>query len=161
MKTLSVEQQIANLRPAVGSGFAPYFHYGLLAGAAGLVTLSILSWHPVPLMIAIFLGLIGIFERRAGPNIAAALKAYGTHSPTFGEVSITITRWDTDNHHHVVVREHGQPDWEYEFVPQGWEPVVGSYAARIWRAAIDGPPVLTAIESGILIPRGNPTMPDH
>jgi hypothetical protein len=42
MKTLSVEQQIANLRPAVRSGFAPYFHYGLLAGATGLVILSIL-----------------------------------------------------------------------------------------------------------------------
>jgi hypothetical protein len=161
MKTLSVEQHIANLRPVVRSGFAPYFHYGLLAGAAGLVILSIFLWHPVPLMIAIFLGIVGIFERRAGPNIADAIEAYDTNSPTFGEVSITISRWDTDKHYHAVVREHGQPDWEYEFVPQGWEPVVGSYAARIWRADIDGPPVLTAIESGILIPRGNPTNPDH
>jgi hypothetical protein len=160
MKTLSVEQQIDNLRPAVRSGFAPYFHHGLLAGATGLVILSILLWHPVPLMIAIFLGIVGIFERRAGPNIAAAINAYDTNSPTLGEVSITISRWDTDKHYHAVVREHGQPDWEYEFVPQGWEPAMGRYAVRIWRADIDGPPVLTAVESGILIPRDNPTNPD-
>jgi hypothetical protein len=159
MKTLSVEQQITHLKPAVGSGCAPYFHYGLLSGAAGLVILSLLLWHPVPLMMAVFLGIIGIFERRTGPNIAAAIRAYDTTSPTPGEVSITISDWDTDQHYHAVVREHGQLDWEYPFVPQGWEPAAGNYAARIWRAYKDGPPVLTAIESGLLIPRDKPSLP--
>jgi hypothetical protein len=156
MKTLSVEQQIANLRPAVRSGFARNFHHWLMAGASVLVILSILLWHPVPLMIAIFLGIVGIFERRVGPNIATAIKAYDSTSPTLGEVFITISCWDTDKHYHVMVREQGQPDWEYDFVPQGWEPDTGSYPARIWRTDIAGPPVLTAVESGILIPRNNP-----
>lgn len=156
MKTLSVEQQIANLRPAVRSGFARNFHHWLMAGAFVLVILSILLWHPVPLMIAIFLGIVGIFERRVGPNIATAIKAYDTTSPTLGEVFITISYWDTDKHYHVVVQEQGQPDWEYDFVPQGWEPAIGSYAARIWRADIGGPPALTAVDSGNLIPRDNP-----
>jgi hypothetical protein len=160
MKTFLVEQQINNLRPAVQSDYAPHFHNGLLAGATGLVILSILLWHSVPLMIATFPAIVGIFKRRAGPNIAAVINAYDMNGPTLGNVSVTISRWDTDKHYHAVVREHCQHDWEYEFIPQGWEPAIGRFVVRFWRADIDYHPVLTAGKSGILVPRDNPTNPD-
>jgi hypothetical protein len=64
-----------------------------------------------------------------------------------------------DNHYQTLVREQNQPDWEYEFIPLGWQPVAGTYAARIWRVDSNGPPILAAVETGILIPRGNPKNP--
>jgi hypothetical protein len=160
MKKLPTEQQIDNLRPTVSSGLANNFHNWLLVCAFLLVMLSIYLWNPVPLMIAAFFGLVGLCERRAGPNIVAAIKAYDMNTPTIGEVAITISCWDTANHYHAVVREQNQPDWEYEFIPQGWEPVAETHVARIWRADNCGPSVLTAVEAGILIPRYNPKHPE-
>ena len=159
MKTSTVEQQIANLRPLARSGLALNIHNRLVAIAVGLVIFSVLLWNPIPLMIAIFLGVVGFFERSAGPNIAAAINAYDTTKATFGEVTIAITCWDTDNHYHAHVREIGQPPWEYEFVPQGWKPAAGSYAASIRRAGYSAPPIPTIVEGGILIPRHKPTSP--
>ena len=155
MATLSVEQQIATLRPTVG--FAAHMHKWLLAGAAIGVIAAVVFWHPVPLMIAAFLGVIGFSEQRAGPNIVSAIAAYDSGSPTNGEISIAITCWDTDNHYHATVREQGHPDWEYEFVPQGWQPVSRSYPAQIWRVGSQNQPVLAVVEEGILIPRYDPT----
>lgn len=156
MKIFTVEQQIENLRLLAKKGLALNFHNWLLASAVVLVILSIFLWNPIPLMIAIFLGIIGIFERSAGPNIVASIKAYDTTKATLGTVVITISCWDIDNHYHVLVKESGQPDWKYEFIPQGWNPAAGCYAARIWRTGNVGPPILTAVENGILIPRYNP-----
>ncbi|NVN91622.1 MAG: hypothetical protein HXX11_13605 [Desulfuromonadales bacterium] len=159
MRTLSVEQQINNLRPSVTSGLALYFHNWLLASAIVLVIVSIYFRHPVPLMIAAFLGIVGLCERRAGPNIVVAIKAYDMNASSFGEVSITISCWDMNNDYHALIREQNEPDWEYEFIPQGWQPTTGTYAARIWRVDSGGPPVLTAVEAGILIPRYAPKHP--
>ncbi len=159
MRTLSVEQQINNLRPSVTSGLALNFHNWLLASAIVLVIVSIYFRHPVPLMIAAFLGIVGLCERGAGPNIVAAIKAYDMNAPSSGEVSITISCWDMNNCYHALIREQNQPDWEYEFIPQGWQPTAGTYTVRIWRISNDAPPALAAVESGILIPRYAPKHP--
>jgi len=154
MTARSVEQQIAVLRPTVG--FAARMHTWLLVGAAVGVIMAVVFWHPVPLMVAAFLGIVGFSERRAGPNIVSAVVAYDSGTWAAGEVSVTITSWDTDNHYHATVREPGHPDWEYEFVPQGWQPVSGTLPARIWREGSEGRPVLAAVEEGILVPRYDP-----
>lgn len=107
-------------------------------------------------MIAVFLGVVGFSERRAGPNIVSAIAAYDSGTPTNGEVSIAITSWDSDNHYHATVREQGHPDWEYEFIPQGWQPAIRGYPAQIWRAGSEQRPNLTVVEEGILIPRYDP-----
>ncbi|WP_372680015.1 hypothetical protein [Desulfosarcina sp.] len=159
MKISTVQQQIDNLRPLVKTGLALNFHNWLVACAVLLVILSVFLWNPIPLMMAIFLGVVGMAERSAGPNMAAAIKAYDTIKATSGKVTIGISCWDTDNHYHARVQENGQPDWEYEFIPQGWEPAAGCFAARIWRSDDSGPPVLTIVEGGILIPRYNPSSP--
>ena len=156
MRTLPVQEQIAALRPSVAIGFAAHMHHWFLAGAAISVITAVVFWHPIPLMIAAFLGIVGFSEQRAGPNIVAAIAAYDSGIPTFGEVSIAITCWDTDNHYHATVRERGQPDWEYEFIPQGWQPSSCNYPAQIWRVGAKGQPILTAVEDGILIPRYDP-----
>ncbi len=153
---ISVEQQVAMLRPTVG--FAAHLHRWLLAGAALGVVSSIVFWHPVPLMFAAFLALVGFFERKAGPNIVAAISAYDDATPTRGEVAVTISCWDTDNHYHALLREPDHPDWEYDFVPQGWQPIARIYPARIWRASSNGQPVLAVVEDGLLIPRGPPNV---
>ena len=157
MTPCPVEDQLARLRPAVASGLAVRFHLVLLAGAGIGVILAVVLWHPVPLMLAAFLGLVGFAEQRAGPNLAAAVAAYDTAAPVHGDVSVTITRWDTDNSYLATVCEPGQPTWQYEFIPQGWQPVAQTYPARIWRSGAGAPPVLAAVEEGILIPRGDPT----
>ena len=154
MTTLSVEQQIAMLRPDVG--FAAHMHKWLLAGAAVGVIAAVLFWHPVPLMIAAFLGVVGFSEQRAGPNIVLAIAAYDSGTPTNGEISIAITCWDTDSHYHATVREQGHPDWKYEFIPQGWQPARRRYPAQIWRADSEKQPILAVVEEGILIPRYDP-----
>ena len=159
MKILSVDKQISKLRPT--TGFAANLHsYFLAAAVLGLIA-AVVFWHPVPLMIAIFLGIIGFAEKRAGPNIVEAINAYDTSTPTDGEVSIAITRWDTDNHYHATVREQGQSEWEYEFIPQYWQPTTGIYLAKIWRSDIEGMPILLVVREGILIPRNTPKKPDN
>lgn len=158
-KTLSVEQQIGKLRPSVKIGFAGTFHWWFMGIAVALVILSIALQHPVPFAIACFFGIIGLAERQTGPNIVAAITAYDAQHPTIGEVSITISCWDEDNHYYALVSEKGQPDWEYEFMPQGWQPAAGTYPARIWHLDGHVAPVLVAVEHGILIPRNNPKPP--
>ena len=154
MKKLSVEQQIAALRPTMR--FAAQMHNWFLAIAASGVIASILFWNPIPLMFSIFFAVVGFSERRAGPNIVAAISAYDSETPSFGEVSVAITCWDTDNHYHATLREQGHPDWKYEFVPQGWHPASGTCPARIWRTGVERKPVLAVVEEGIMIPRYDP-----
>jgi len=154
MKTLSVEEQIARFRP--GMGFAAHMHRWFLGGAALCVIAAAVIRNPVPLMIAAFLGIVGFAEKRAGPNLVAAITAYDLDTPACGEVFIAITCWDSDNHYHATVREQGRPDWEYEFMPQGWQPTDGSYPAKIWRTDAEGRPVLAVVEEGVLIPRYDP-----
>ena len=156
MKLLTVEQQVAMLRPSMR--FAAHMHHWLLAGAALGVMSAVIFWHPVPLMLAAFLGVVGFSEQRAGPNIVAAIVAYDSGTPSNGEVAIAITCWDTDKHYHATVREPGQPDWAYEFVPQGWQPASRSCPAQIWRVGDAGSPVLAVVEQGILIPRDEPKL---
>jgi hypothetical protein len=155
MAKFSVEQQIAALRSTVK--FASHMNKWLLGSALiGLLT-AITLWHPVPLMLALFLGVIGISERQAGPNIVAAISAYDSGTPTLGKVLINATRWDSDTNYHATVMEQGHPDWTYEFVPQGWQPNDSSYPAHIWRIS-DGKPVLVIIEDGVLVPRHIPCL---
>ena len=150
----SVEKQIAALRPTLG--FAAHMHSWLLGLAAVGVVAAIVFWHPVPLMVAVFLALVGLSEQRAGPNLVAAIRAYDSAAPSQGHVSVSITCWDTDNHYHAKVHEPGHPDWEYEFVPQGWQPDPRRYPAKIWRVGSTGQPVLAVVEDGILVPRYDP-----
>lgn len=156
MKKLTVESQIAILRAATKYSVARNLHHWMLGGAAALALFSAVIWHPIPLMIALFIGIVGASERRAVPNIQSAIRAYDTASASFGEVLISLTCWDTDAHYHAVVREHGRPDWAYEFMPQGWLPVAGAHAARIWRLDGCDAPALAATDNGILIPRYDP-----
>ena len=157
MRTRTVEEQLAALTASIG--FAAHIHRWLLTGAAIGVIAAVVFWHPVPLMIAAFLGIVGFSEQQAGPNIVAAMAAYDSGTPSCGEVSIAITCWDTDNHYHATVREQGHSDWEYEFIPQGWQPASCSYPARIWRTGTEGKPILAVVEEGILIPRYAPKKP--
>jgi len=112
----------------------------------------------MPLMFALFFGAIGLLERQAGPNIVAAISAYDAGEPANGEVTVSLSCWDTDTHYHAVVREPNQPGWKYEFVPQGWKPAAQTYPARIWRDSSGDPPVLAVVENGILIPRYQPEL---
>jgi hypothetical protein len=154
VKTLSVEQQIDYLRPTIG--FAAKMHkWFLLAAAIGVIA-SLLFWNPIPLMFSVFIAVVGFAEKRAGPNIVAAISAYDSKAPSLENASITITCWDMDNHYHVKLHEEGHPDWTYEFIPQGWQPASGSYAAKVWRTGLESKPVLSVVEEGIMIPRYDP-----
>jgi hypothetical protein len=154
MKNLTVEQQIDYLRSTIG--FAVQMHKWFLLGAALGVIASLLFWNPIPLMLSIFLAVVGFAEKRAGPNIVAAISAYDSEAPSPGNASITVTCWDMDNHYHVKLHEEGSPDWDYEFIPQGWQPAAGSYVAKIWRIGLEKKPVLSVVEEGIMIPRYDP-----
>jgi hypothetical protein len=158
MRALSVEEQISNFRSTMM--FARHMHMWLLAGAATGVIAALVFWHPVPLMLAAFLGIVGLSEQRAGPNIVSAVVAYDSDTATDGEVCVAITCWDTTNKYHATVREAGHSDWKYEFIPQGWQPASRSYSARIWRNDSEGRPVLAVVEEGILIPRYDPKSVD-
>lgn len=162
MRSQTLDQQINNLRPAVTSGIAATFRYWLIGGAVVLAIVAAVWWNPIPLMIALFLGIVGIAEKQAGPNIVTAIKAYDQLEPTHGLATIWITCWDTDNHYHARLQEAGQPVWEYEFIPQGWQPGEGTYPVRIWRSGASGSkPVLAATAEGIMIPRYMPKQPQN
>lgn len=151
---LTVEQQIDLLRPGVRIGLARRLHVWMMALAAVLGLVGLVVWNPIPIMIGAFLGIVGFAERRAGPNLDAAVRAFDEDAPTRGHASITIVSGDLDDHYHVLLREESRPDSEYEFIPQGWRPVAGSYGAQIWRDRVTGVPVLATVEHGVLIPRG-------
>lgn len=152
----SVEAQLATLRAAMKWRVGRNLHNWLMGTGALLAILSLATWSPIPLVCAVFFAIVGISERRAAPNLLNALAAYDTRPPSLGEVTITITRWDSDNHYHALVRERGHADWDYEFVPQGWSPATGSHAARIWRSEGTGAPALAVVDEGLLIPRYDP-----
>jgi hypothetical protein len=156
MPRRTVEEQIARLRP--GRGFARRLPVWLFGLAAVLCVTAAVVWHPVPLMVGLFFGLVGLLDRRAGPNIVAALEAYDTLRPVAGEVEIEVTTWSDSDSYHAMVCEPGQPAWTYPFMPQGWTPVAGRYPARIWRAAPGQPPALVAVADGILVPRTTPKL---
>ena len=156
MKPRTPEQQIAALRP--GIRFAAHFHRWLLAGAATGAIAAAVFWNPIPLMFSIFLAVVGLSEQRAGPNIVAAIAAYDVcRTPTCGDVTVAITRWDMDDHYHATVSEPGHPDWTYEFVPQGWRPAARTFPAiNLAQRDIDQQPVLAIVAEGIMIPRDTP-----
>lgn len=156
MSTSSGETQIARLRPT--AIFAPHMHKWFLAGAAIGLLVAIVLWHPWPLMIAFFLGVVGFSEQRAGPNILAAILAYDCDNPTEGTVSVEISSWSDSETYHATVSEIGHSDWKYQFIPQGWQPASRSYSARIWRSNTEGRPLLAVVEEGILIPRYDPEL---
>ena len=156
MKPLSIDSQVALLKVAAKTRVGRNLQHWMQGSAVALALLSALIWNPIPLMLALFLGIVGIAERRAVPNILNALRAYETGVAAPGEVSISTICWDTDTHYHALVREPGRPDWTYEFIPQGWQPETGTHAARIWRLPGREAPVLVATEDGILIPRALP-----
>lgn len=153
-KSLSVDQQIGLYRST--TAFAGSMHKWMLAAAVAGVAIAAVLWHPVPLMIAAFLGIVGLAEQRAGPNIVAAIAAYDSGTSTRGEVTISISRWDTDNHYHATVREAGHADWVYEFIPMGWQPSEHTLQARVWRTGVERRPVLAIAEEGVMIPRYEP-----
>ena len=154
MSSLSVDDQIRRIKRA--KLFAQHMHKWLIAGALFLAVVSLVSWHPALLIIAAMLAAIGVFERRAGPNILSALLAYESEEASTGFVAISITAWDTSKTYHATVREVGYPEWKFEFIPQGWKPASRSYKARIWRKSPDNRPTLAIVEEGILVPRYDP-----
>jgi hypothetical protein len=156
MRARTPEKQIAILRATIP--YAPHLHKWFLVGAAAGAIASIFFWHPVPLMIATFLGIVGLSEHRAGPNIVSAIAAYDSGIATNGEVFVAIKTWETDNTYFAIVSEVGCPDWKYEFIPQGWQPSCRNYPARIWRTNIEGRPVLVVVKEGVLIPRYDPKL---
>jgi hypothetical protein len=158
MVTMSpIEQQIANLRPSVGSGIARRLHIYLLASAGCLVLVSIVLRHPVPLMFAAFFALVGFGSRETGPLLDAAIRAYDMATPVSGQVAITVESNMDSNSYYALVYEKDQPNWKYEFIPQSWHPSAGTYPARIWRLKPETPPDIVAVEDGILIPRYKPS----
>lgn len=156
MKILSPEAQLSRLRTATENRITRKLHHWMIGSAIVLTIVSAILWHPVPLMIAAFLGVVGAAEQHAIPNILNALHAYDSVVPATGSVRVTITRWDSDDHYHAIVRQDGQAEWAYDFIPQGWLPIPGRHPARIWRLEVDAPPVLAAVADGILIPRNKP-----
>lgn len=154
---VSVEEQIARLRPSLC--FAPQMHLWLLVVAALGVVFAAVFWHPVPLMFAAFFGIVAWSEQQAGPNIQRAILAYDAGTPAPGEITIQIAAGDSGNTYRAIVHEPGHEDWEYAFIPQGWQPIAGRHAARIWRAEGNHRPLLAVVAEGILIPRYDPVQP--
>jgi hypothetical protein len=156
MKTLTVRQQIDLLRPALG--FVRHVHKWFWMGAALGVVAAIVFWHPAPLFFSALLALVGFFEQKAGPALAAAIAAYDDGTPSNGQVAVTLVEGDSVNFYHAVVREPNHPDWEFAFFPQGWQPSTRIYHARLWRENRSGQPVLAAVDEGLLIPRDQPRL---
>lgn len=157
---LSIEGQVDLLRPAVLSGFAAHMHLWLLGGALIGFMAAWILWHPVPLMFALFFGLVGLSERHGGANIVAAIKAYDFDESTPGAASISVGTWDSSNTYHVTVRTSDHVDWVYEFIPQGWQPAdCVDVPAKIWQDKASGAPLLATVEGGIMIPRYPPGLP--
>lgn len=142
------------LRP--GLRFAAHLHHGMMGVALLGMLAALVFWHPVPLLLALFFGLVGISERTAGPNIVAALHAYDTETPMNGLVEISIQRWDGDDTFHARLSQTGNTDWTFQFTPQGWCPAAGVHAAWCWRHVENGRPLLVTTEVGVLIPRYAP-----
>jgi len=154
----SVEQQIANLKPCVKSGIARRFHVYLFAGGILLIILSIVLWHPIPLMLAAFFGLVALGSRESGPLLETAIQAYETVEPVAKEVTILIeSDGDSDRYYATVIADK-EAAWRYEFIPQGWNPVAGTHAALIWTLPSSTSPNLISVPEGIMIPRYKPKL---
>ncbi len=153
-----VEQQIAKLKASLAHSYLRRFPDYLLVGAAILVVISVVYWHLLPFMLAVFLGLVALASRETVPLLQAAIQAYETVGPVDCQVTIAV-KSDSDNDSYYVVAAHDrESEWRYEFIPQGWKPVAGVYAARMWTLPSDTAPNLIAVKEGVMIPRNKPKL---
>ncbi len=128
-------------------------HYCMLALALILLVVAALYWHPMPLIVGLLVGAVGIAERNATPNILRALEAFQHQQAVAGRAVIRITRWDSSDTYSVTVVSDGHTPWCYEFIPQFWKPVAGDALVSVWWQGESGPPVLAVTAEGAMIPR--------
>ena len=159
MKDLSVEEQIARFRPGLALGIVARFHYWLLAIAVLCAIAALLLWHPLPLLFAAFFCIVALSDRGAGRNIAAAVTAYDMGTPTQCEVVIELREWSDVVTCHARIVQGESVAWTFAFVPQGWRPLAGQYAGRVWSKGSSGAPLLATIDGGVLVPRRDPVRP--
>ncbi len=159
MRDLSVEEQIARFRRGLANGIIARFHYWLLAIAVLCAIAALLLWHPLPLLFTVFFCVVALSDRGAGRNIAAAVTAYDMGTPTPCEVVIELREWSdvVTCHARIVQGEAGA--WTFVFVPQGWRPLAGRYAGKVWSKAKGGAPLIATVDGGVLIPRCDPARP--
>lgn len=159
LRSLSVEEQISRFRPGLAIGIIARFHYWLLAIAVLCAITALLLWHPLPLLFAAFFCVVALSDRGAGRNIAAAVAAYDMGTPTPCEVVIELREWSDVVTCHAKIVQGEAVTWTFAFVPQGWHPLAGRYAGRVWRKGSSGAPLLATIDGGVLIPRRDPVRP--
>jgi hypothetical protein len=159
LKDLSVEEQIARFRPGLANGIIARFHYWLLAIAVLCAIAALLLWDPLPLLFTVFFCVVALSDRGAGRNIAAAVTAYDMGTPTPCEVVIELQEWSDVVTCHARIVKGETVAWTFAFIPQGWCPLAGRYAGRVWSKGSSGPPLLATIDGGVLIPRRDPVRP--
>ena len=159
LRDLSVEEQIARFRRGLANGIIARFHYWLLAIAVLCAIAALLIRHPLPLLFTVFFCVVALSDRGAGRNIAAAVTAYDMGTPTPCEVVIELREWSDVVTCHAKIMQGEAVAWIFKFVPQGWRPLAGRYAGRVWSQDSRGAPLLATIDGGVLIPRRDPVRP--
>jgi hypothetical protein len=135
------------------SGWLTRVLFGL---ALALAIAGILSWHPMPFMIAFFVALLALASRETTPHIANAAKALESGSKRAASVEVSIPETSDTTRYYAVVRVSDALHWRMEFTVWGWKPREGTFQAEVFHIRGVEWPVLLQMEQGILFPRYTP-----
>ena len=152
MEAPSVEEQLARFRAALP--LAPHLAFALRCAGGALLGLAAALATPIPAMFGLFLLVVGFAEREAGGCVAAALSAHAGGGGDEGLLAIAVEPGTDDPIYRALVEGPAGAFWRMTFVPQGWRPSEGRFAARIWRERGTGRPALAILAGGgVVIPR--------
>ena len=153
---LTRDQQIANLLSMGVKNHLGSFQIALIVLLGGLLCSGIITGHPVFFMIAAFTGVVALSSWQTSPHIKNAVKGATEGQWSRSEILIQITRWSDSNSYHATIQENDYQSWEFEFIPQGWQPAEGVIAAEVCFIPGVAWPVLLLTDTGIIYPRYTP-----
>lgn len=123
---------------------------------AGLLAAGWVTGFPPCYLSALLLAVVAGSLGQSTPHLRQATEAYRRGAGHAGSVVIAITRGSDAESFRATVHDPRTGCWTFEFVPLGWTPREGRFAAQLYRLDTVPWPALAVLRDGILVPRQSP-----
>jgi hypothetical protein len=152
---MSPERQLEELLRMADSAVPAWTLSVVLLLALGAALGAVWTAHPLWFVACAFLALLAWSIGDSSPHLRRAGQAATQGHQHEGWVRIEVTTWTESRSYEAVVVD-GTQSWRFEFVPVGWMPREGRFAARLYKTPDADWPALVRIEAGLLVPRRRP-----
>lgn len=156
--SMTVDEQrtaITRMAEKNGTGRLSQFFQALTWGC---LALTFLSRNYAWLAGAAITGIAAINTRNNDDQLKHLAKGLKQGVRTDETVEIIVTEWTESTSHSVRVENRVGQVWRYDFVPLGWTPKAGTYAAKGIRIQDTAWPVLLELTDGLIYPSQAPVL---